>query len=95
MSQYLRAILAQRFRFGHGRDGKARSGGGSDDNTPHIQELVKKGDVMGSRRRSFERERASNFDVSLRDLFKSGRHRARKALSNADRGPTSRQDQLR
>ena len=45
MSQYLRAILAQRLVMG--RDGKRCAAVEVMLNTPHIQELVKKGDVMG------------------------------------------------
>ncbi|MEA3177007.1 MAG: twitching motility protein PilU, partial [Gammaproteobacteria bacterium] len=44
LSQYLRAILAQRLVMG--RDGKRCAAVEVMINTPHIQELVKKGDVM-------------------------------------------------
>src|SRR5512140_2029040 len=73
MSQYLRAILAQRLVMG--RDGKRVAAVEVMINTPHISELIKKGDVMGIKEAiSSSGERGiQSFDVSLRDLFKAGR----------------------
>jgi twitching motility protein PilU len=84
MSQYLRAILAQRLVMG--RDGKRVAAVEVMINTPHISELVKKGDVMGIKEAivtSGERG-IQSFDVSLRDLFKSGRIDLEDALTAAD-----------
>ena len=55
-------------------------------NTPHIQELVRKGDVMGIKEAiSSSGERGvQSFDNSLRDLYKSGRIDLEEALATAD-----------
>jgi twitching motility protein PilU len=84
MSQYLRAILGQRLVMG--RDGKRVAAVEVMLNTPHIQELVKKGDVMGIKEAitSSGERGIQSFDVSLRDLFKSGRIELEEALSSAD-----------
>ncbi|MFL6600568.1 MAG: PilT/PilU family type 4a pilus ATPase [Steroidobacteraceae bacterium] len=84
MSQYLRAILAQRLIMG--RDGKRVAAVEVMINTPHIQELVKKGDVMGIKEAitSSGERGIQSFDVSLRDLFKTGRIELEEALANAD-----------
>src|ERR1700704_1752839 len=84
MSQYLRAIMAQRLVMG--RDGKRVAAVEVMINTPHISELVKKGDVMGIKEAitSSGERGIQSFDVSLRDLFKSGRIELEEALSSAD-----------
>jgi twitching motility protein PilU len=84
MSQYLRAILAQRLVMG--RDGKRVAAIEVMINTPHISELVKKGDVMGIKEAiTTSGERGiQSFDVSLRDLFKAGRIGLEEALASAD-----------
>jgi twitching motility protein PilU len=84
MSQYLRAILAQRLVLG--RDGRRVAAVEVMINTPHISELVKKGDVTGIKEAitSSGERGIQSFDVSLRDLFKSGRIELEEALSNAD-----------
>jgi twitching motility protein PilU len=84
MSQYLRAILAQRLVMG--REGRRVAAVEVMINTPHIQELVKKGDVMGIKEAitSSGERGIQSFDVSLRELFKSGRIDLEEALSNAD-----------
>ena len=84
MSQYLRAILAQRLVMG--RDGKRCAAIEVAINTPHISELIKKGDVMGIKEAiTTSGERGiQSFDVSLRDLFKSGRIELEEALMAAD-----------
>jgi twitching motility protein PilU len=84
MSQYLRAILAQRLIMG--RDGKRVGAVEVMINTPHIQDLVKKGDVMGIKEAitSSGERGIQSFDVSLRDLFKAGRIELEEALSSAD-----------
>jgi twitching motility protein PilU len=84
MSQYLRAILAQRLIMG--RDGKRVAAVEVMINTPHISELVKKGDVMGIKEAiaSSGERGIQSFDVSLRDLFKTGRVGLEEALASAD-----------
>jgi len=84
LSQYLRAILGQRLVMG--RDGKRCAAIEVMINTPHIMELIKKGDVMGIKEAiSSSGERGiQSFDVSLRDLFKTGRIELEEALAAAD-----------
>jgi twitching motility protein PilU len=84
LSQYLRAILAQRLVMG--RDGKRCAAVEVMINTPHISELIKKGDVMGIKEAiAHSGERGiQSFDVSLRDLFKQHRVELEEALANAD-----------
>jgi len=84
LSQYLRAILAQRLVMG--RDGKRVAAVEVMINTPHISELVKKGDVMGIKEAitSSGERGIQSFDNSLRDLHKSGRIGLEEALASAD-----------
>jgi twitching motility protein PilU len=84
LSQYLRAILAQRLVMG--RDGKRVAAVEVMLNTPHISELVKKGDVIGIKEAiTTSGERGiQSFDVSLRDLYKQGRIDLEEALASAD-----------
>jgi twitching motility protein PilU len=84
MSQYLRAILAQRLVMG--RDGKRVAAVEVMINTPHISELIKKGDVMGIKEAitSSGERGIQSFDHSLRDLVKSGRIELEEALNAAD-----------
>jgi twitching motility protein PilU len=84
LSQYLRAILAQRLVMG--RDGKRCAAIEVMLNTPHIAELVKKGDVVGIKEAivaSGERG-VQSFDVALHNLFKDNRVELEEALTNAD-----------
>jgi twitching motility protein PilU len=84
LSQYLRAILAQRLIMG--KDNKRCAAVEVMLNTPHIQELVKKGDVVGIKEAisaSGERD-IQSFDVALRDLYKQNRINLEEALVNAD-----------
>src|SRR5579872_1292146 len=84
MSQYLRAILAQRLIAG--RDGRRVAAVEVMINTPHISELIKKGDVIGIKEAiTTSGERGiQSFDVSLRDLYKNGRIDLEEALASAD-----------
>jgi twitching motility protein PilU len=84
LSQYLRAIMAQRLVMG--RDGKRVAAVEVMINTPHISELVKKGDVVGIKEAitSSGERGIQSFDVSLRDLYKTGRVELEEALTNAD-----------
>lgn len=84
LSQYLRAILAQRLVRSH--EGRRIAAVEVMLNTPHIQDLVKKGDVVGVKaaiRSSTERGMQS-FDSALMQLHRSGRISLEEALVNAD-----------
>jgi twitching motility protein PilU len=84
LSQYLRAILAQRLVMG--KDSRRLAAMEVMLNTPHISELVKKGDVIGIKEAiSASGERGiQSFDVALFQLFKDGRVEMQEALANAD-----------
>jgi twitching motility protein PilU len=84
LSQYLRAILAQRLVVGV--DGKRVAAVEVMINTPHISELVRRGDVTGIKEsimQSGEKEVCS-FDSALHKLFKEGRISLEEALAHAD-----------
>jgi len=84
LSQYLRAILAQRLVMG--KDNKRCAAVEVMLNTPHIQELVKKGDVVAIKEAiALSGERGiQSFDSALRELFKQNRVTLEEALINAD-----------
>ena len=84
LSQYLRAIMAQRLVMG--RENRRVAAVEVMINTPHIQELVKKGDVVSIKEAiSSSGERGiQSFDVSLHDLYKQHRVELEEALVNAD-----------
>ena len=84
LSQYLRAIMAQRLVMG--KDGRRVAAVEVMINTPHIATLIKKGDVVSIKEAigaSTERGTQS-FDVALRGLYKAGRVTLEEALTNAD-----------
>jgi len=84
LSQYLRAILAQRLVMGV--DSKRVAAVEVMINTPHIAELVRKGDILGIKeaiRASSERGIAS-FDTALYKLVTDGRVGLEEALAYAD-----------
>jgi twitching motility protein PilU len=84
LSQYLRAILAQRLIIGV--DNKRLAALEVMINTPHIQTLVKKGDVVGIKEAiNASTERGiQSFDLALFNLYKAGRVPLEEALANAD-----------
>jgi twitching motility protein PilU len=84
LSQYLRAILAQRLVMG--KDNHRVAAMEVMLNTPHISELVKKGDVIGIKEAiSASGERGiQSFDVALHVLYKEERIEMAEALANAD-----------
>ncbi len=84
ISQYLRAILAQRLVMG--KDGKRCAAVEVMLNTPHISELIKKGDVIAIKEAIVaSRERGvQSFDVALHSLYKEQRIELEEALANAD-----------
>jgi len=84
LSQYLRAILAQRLVMG--KDGKRVAAVEVMLNTPHISELIKKGDVVSVKEaivKSAERG-IQSFDDALHELHKQNRVELEEALNNAD-----------
>ncbi|HLJ39664.1 MAG TPA: PilT/PilU family type 4a pilus ATPase [Steroidobacteraceae bacterium] len=84
LSQYLRAIMAQRLVIGV--DNLRLAALEVMINTPHIQTLVKKGDVMGIKEAiNASSERGiQSFDLALFNLYKAGRIPLEEALTNAD-----------
>jgi twitching motility protein PilU len=84
LSQYLKAIMGQRLVMG--KDGKRVAAVEVMLNTPHISELVKKGDVVSIKEaivQSGERD-IQSFDVALHHLYKQNRIELEEALANAD-----------
>jgi twitching motility protein PilU len=84
MSQYLRAIIAQ--RLVPGADGKRVAAVELMLNTPHISELIRKGDVSSIKEavRNSGEKGIQSFDHSLVSLYKNGRVSMEDALANAD-----------
>jgi pilus retraction protein PilT len=84
LSQYLRAVVAQRLVLGP--DNRRVAAVEVMLNTPHIAELVKRGDVIGIKEAiMLSSERGiQSFDVALLKLYKDSRITLEEALSNAD-----------
>jgi twitching motility protein PilU len=84
LSQYLRAILAQRLVMGV--DGRRIAAIEVMLNTPHISELVKRGDVTGIKESISNGSEGGlcSFDSALHKLFKAGRVSLDEALAHAD-----------
>jgi twitching motility protein PilU len=84
LSQYLRAIMSQ--RLVRAKDNKRVAAVEVLLNTPHIQELIKKGDVIGVKEalRNTTERGMQNFDAALFALVKQGRIELEEALANAD-----------
>ncbi|HEV2286862.1 MAG TPA: PilT/PilU family type 4a pilus ATPase [Steroidobacteraceae bacterium] len=84
LSQYLRAIMAQRLIIGV--DNRRLAALEVMINTPHIQTLVKKGDVVAIKEAiSASTERGiQSFDLALFNLYRAGRVPLEEALTNAD-----------
>jgi twitching motility protein PilU len=84
LSQYLKAIMAQRLVMG--KDGKRVAAVEVMLNTPHIAELVKKGDVTSIKEAIIQSgERGiQSFDVALLQLYKQNRVELEEALLHAD-----------
>lgn len=84
LSQYLRAIIAQ--RLVRGIDQRRVAAIEMLLNTPHMQDVIKKGDIVaikGALRASTERG-VQDFDSALHALVKSGVIDMEEALANAD-----------
>jgi twitching motility protein PilU len=84
LSQYLRAILSQRLVVA--KSGSRVAASEVMMNTPHISELIKKGDVVGVKEAiSSGTERGMlSFDSSLYNLVREGRIDLEEALASAD-----------
>ena len=84
LSQYLRAVLSQ--RLVRAKDNRRVAAVEVLLNTPHIQELIKKGDVIGVKEalRNTTERGMQNFDTALYALVKQGRIELEEAFANAD-----------
>ncbi|HWX69430.1 MAG TPA: PilT/PilU family type 4a pilus ATPase [Steroidobacteraceae bacterium] len=84
LSQYLRAIMAQRLVMG--KDNRRVAAVEIMINTPHIATLIKKGDVVSIKEaiNSSSDQSIQSFDTSLHELYKQGRIGLEEALINAD-----------
>jgi twitching motility protein PilU len=84
LSQYLRAIMAQRLIMG--KDNRRIAAMEVMINTPHIGTLIKKGDVVSIKEAiNLSGEKGiQSFDAALHELYKQGRIGLEEALLNAD-----------
>jgi twitching motility protein PilU len=84
LSQYLRAIMAQRLVMG--RDNRRVPAVEIMINTPHIATLIKKGDVVSIKEaiNASSDKSIQSFDTSLHELYKRGSIGLEEALANAD-----------
>jgi twitching motility protein PilU len=84
MSHYLSAIIAQRLVIG--TDGKRVAAVEVLMNTPHIAELISKGDIGGIKQAIRETTQGDmqSFDIALYRLYKEGRIDLERALAYAD-----------
>jgi twitching motility protein PilU len=84
LSQYLRAIIAQ--RLVPGKNKRRAAAVELLINTPHVQELIKKGDVIGAKEalRTSSEKGMQHFDTALYELYRAGRITLEDALAYAD-----------
>jgi twitching motility protein PilU len=84
LAHYLRAILAQ--RLVRGRDGKRVAAVELLLNTPHIKDLILKGDISAIKEAHRDSGEAGmrNFDDALLQLYKDGVITMEEAMSHAD-----------
>jgi twitching motility protein PilU len=84
LSQYLRAIMAQRLVMG--KDNRRVAAVEIMINTPHIATLIKKGDVVSIKEaiHTSSDKSIQSFDSALHNLHKQGRITLEEALGNAD-----------
>jgi twitching motility protein PilU len=84
LSMNIRAVVSQ--RLVRGVDGKRCAAIEILINTPHIQELILKGNVDELKVAMNEsgQRGMQTFDVALHDLYKEGRIELEEALNNAD-----------
>ncbi len=84
LSQYLRAIVSQ--RLVRGRSGKRCAAVEVMINTPHMQDLIKKGDIIGVKEGMLTTSERGmqTFDTALLNLYRDNRIDLDEALNNAD-----------
>jgi twitching motility protein PilU len=84
LSQYLRAVIAQ--RLVPGKNKRRVAAVELLINTPHVQDLIKKGDVIGAKEalRTSSEKGMQHFDTALYQLYKGGRISLDDALAYAD-----------
>jgi twitching motility protein PilU len=84
LAHYLRAILSQ--RLVRGRNGKLVAAVELMLNTPHIKDLILKGDISAVKEAHKESGEAGmqNFDDALLDLYKAGSITLEEAMTHAD-----------
>ena len=84
LAHYLRAILSQ--RLVRSREGKLVAAVELMLNTPHIKDLILKGDISAVKdaHRDSGEKSMQNFDNALLDLYKSGTITLEEAMSHAD-----------
>jgi twitching motility protein PilU len=84
LSQYLRAIVSQ--RLVRGRNGKRCAAVEVMMNTPHMQDLIKKGDIIGVKEGMLTTSERGmqTFDSALLGLYRDNRIDIEEALNNAD-----------
>jgi len=84
LSQYLRAVISQ--RLVRGNDGKRVAAVEVLLNTPHLAELINRGEIAQVKEAFATSSEAGmqTFDKSLLDLYKKGRIGMEEALVNAD-----------
>ena len=84
LSQYLRAIVSQ--RLVRGRAGKRCAAVEVMLNTPHMQDLIKRGDVLAVKEGMLTTSERGmqTFDTALLNLYKDNRIDLDEALNNAD-----------
>ena len=84
LAHYLRAILSQ--RLVRARNGKRVAAVELLLNTPHIKDLILKGDISGVKEAHKEsgEQGMQNFDDALLNLYKAGTITLEEAMSHAD-----------
>ena len=84
LSHYMRAILSQ--RLVRSRNGKLVAAVELMLNTPHIKDLILKGDISGVKEahRDSAEQGMKNFDNALLDLYKAGTITLDEAMAHAD-----------
>jgi twitching motility protein PilU len=84
LAQYVRAVISQ--RLVRGKDGKRVAAVEVMRNTPHLSEMMLKGDISGIKEAFKDTQEPGNqsFDQALFDHYKRGMISMEEALSNAD-----------
>ncbi|MEM8983036.1 MAG: PilT/PilU family type 4a pilus ATPase [Pseudomonadota bacterium] len=84
LSHYLRAVISQ--RLVRGRDGKRIAAVEVMLNTPHIAELINRGDISAVKEaaKDSSEQGMQNFDQALLELYRAGKITMEEALQNAD-----------